>query len=48
MPSEFERLERALGHQFRDSSLLRQALTHRSFGQPNNERLEFLGDGILN
>lgn len=48
MPSEFERLERALGHQFRDASLLRQALTHRSFGQPNNERFEFLGDGILN
>lgn len=48
MSSEFERLERALGHHFRDSSLLRQALTHRSFGQPNNERLEFLGDGILN
>lgn len=48
MRSEFERLERALGHQFREPSLLRQALTHRSFGQPNNERLEFLGDGILN
>lgn len=48
MSSEFERLERALDHHFRDPSLLRQALTHRSFGQPNNERLEFLGDGILN
>lgn len=36
-----------LGHQFSDPSLLRTALTHRSFGTPNNERLEFLGDGIL-
>ena len=48
MRADFERLERALGYEFRDVSLLRQALTHRSFGQPNNERLEFLGDGILN
>lgn len=38
---------RKLGHQFSDPSLLRTALTHRSFGTPNNERLEFLGDGIL-
>lgn len=36
-----------LGHVFGDQSLLRTALTHRSFGVPNNERLEFLGDGIL-
>lgn len=36
-----------LGHNFSDQSLLRTALTHRSFGTPNNERLEFLGDGIL-
>jgi ribonuclease-3 len=36
-----------LGHQFADQKLLRTALTHRSFGTPNNERLEFLGDGIL-
>ncbi|TAH49322.1 MAG: ribonuclease III [Betaproteobacteria bacterium] len=43
-----ERLQRELGHSFRDVSVLRQALTHRSFGQPNNERLEFLGDSILN
>ncbi|MBY0579337.1 MAG: ribonuclease III [Burkholderiales bacterium] len=33
---------------FREKALLRQALTHRSFGAPNNERLEFLGDSILN
>ncbi|MDR2189150.1 MAG: ribonuclease III [Azonexus sp.] len=36
-----------LGHAFADPKLLRMALTHRSFGLPNNERLEFLGDGIL-
>jgi len=36
-----------LGHEFADPKLLRTALTHRSFGLPNNERLEFLGDGIL-
>lgn len=36
-----------LGHKFSDQQLLRTALTHRSFGTPNNERLEFLGDGIL-
>lgn len=36
-----------LDHQFSDPSLLKTALTHRSFGLPNNERLEFLGDGIL-
>ncbi len=38
---------RKLGHVFSDEALLRTALTHRSFGTPNNERLEFLGDGIL-
>ncbi len=37
-----------LGRRWRDPSLLRQALTHRSFGQPHNERLEFLGDSVLN
>jgi ribonuclease III len=36
-----------LGHKFSDPKLLKTALTHRSFGSPNNERLEFLGDGIL-
>ncbi|MCB1929056.1 MAG: ribonuclease III [Rhodocyclaceae bacterium] len=42
------RLQRALGHSFRNQELLREALTHRSFGTPHNERLEFLGDSILN
>lgn len=37
-----------IGYVFADKALLRQALTHRSFGVPNNERLEFLGDSVLN
>jgi len=37
-----------LGYQFKDPGLLRQALTHRSHSAPHNERLEFLGDGVLN
>jgi len=41
-------LEAALGHGFGRPELLRQALTHRSFGSPHNERLEFLGDSVLN
>ncbi len=36
------------GHSFRDPELLRLALTHRSAGRPNNERLEFLGDALVN
>lgn len=39
---------RQLGHEFARPELLRQALTHRSYGSPNNERLEFLGDSVLN
>jgi len=42
------RLEATLGHQFGNAGLLRQALTHRSHSSPNNERLEFLGDAVLN
>ncbi|MCW4454780.1 ribonuclease III [Flavobacterium sp. MXW15] len=37
-----------IGHPFRDPGLLAQALTHRSAGAPHNERLEFLGDSIVN
>lgn len=44
---DLERLQRRLGYRFRDPDLLRQALTHRSAGSRNNERLEFLGDAIL-
>ena len=36
------------GHAFRDAALLAQALTHRSAGSPHNERLEFLGDALVN
>ena len=40
-------LEERLAHRFADPRLLEQALTHRSQGPQNNERLEFLGDGVL-
>jgi len=43
----FQRGDR-IGHAFNDPGLLQQALTHRSAGTPNNERLEFLGDSIVN
>jgi ribonuclease-3 len=42
-----DRLQRRLGYQFRNIDLLARALTHRSAGPGNNERLEFLGDAIL-
>src|SRR5512147_999470 len=45
--SRFPALERRIGHRFASAALLEQALTHRSFGSPHNERLEFLGDGVL-
>lgn len=41
-------LQKKIGYVFNDCSLLFQALTHRSAGNPHNERLEFLGDSILN
>lgn len=41
-------LETRLGHTWRSRDLLAQALTHRSYGARNYERLEFLGDGVLN
>ena len=43
-----EALQARLQHRFADASLLSLALTHRSFGNPHNERLEFLGDSVLN
>lgn len=42
------RIARALGREFDNPALLREALTHRSAGAANNERLEFLGDALLN
>jgi len=47
-PQSLQRLQAALGHTFSRPELLLQALTHRSFGASNNERLEFLGDSVLN
>lgn len=41
-------LVRQLAYDFQDKQLLTQALTHRSHSVSNNERLEFLGDGVLN
>jgi ribonuclease-3 len=47
-PSESSsRLSRALGHEFENPDLLEAALTHRSAGAANNERLEFIGDAVL-
>jgi ribonuclease-3 len=40
-------LERALGYTFVDKNLLIRALSHKSVGSDNNERLEFLGDAVL-
>ena len=37
-----------LGYQFKDESLLAMVITHRSFSANNNERIEFLGDSLLN
>lgn len=48
MSAESKALALRLGVEFRDEALLLQALTHRSFGTPHNERLEFLGDAVLN
>ncbi len=46
--SPLDALASRLGHRFRDPSLLVQALTHRSFGATQNERLEFVGDAVVN
>lgn len=48
LPEGLAGLERRLGHKFANPELARQALTHRSHGTPHNERLEFLGDSLLN
>ena len=53
MSSSLEEFQKRLGHTFADGDLLRQALTHASFGHekrqrlPDNQRLEFLGDAVL-
>lgn len=43
-----DRLQAALGYTFAQRDLLRQAVTHRSHSASHNERLEFLGDGVVN
>jgi ribonuclease-3 len=47
-PAVLAALQQRLQHTFRDPALLAQALTHRSFSSEHNERLEFLGDSVLN
>ena len=47
MGADLVQLQTTLDYQFENSQLLKQALTHRSFGVDNNERLEFLGDALL-
>lgn len=47
MNADPRRLAQALGHRFTRDELLIQALTHRSAGASNNERLEFLGDALI-
>ncbi len=42
-----KKLMEALGYTFRDGALLRRALTHPSMGREDNQRLEFLGDAVL-
>lgn len=41
-------IQNKLGYHFKDTALLQQALTHRSYHAKNNERFEFVGDSILN
>lgn len=48
MISATAQLEQRLGYRFREPHYLQQALTHRSVGHVNNERLEFLGDALVN
>ena len=48
MTDGFLALQQRLQHQFSQSALLNQALTHRSFSSDHYERLEFLGDSVLN
>lgn len=47
MNRELASLEDQLGYHFKDTTLLRTALTHRSAASCNNERMEFLGDAVL-
>ncbi len=46
--NELTRLSKRIGHEFADASLAEEALTHGSAGRKNYERLEYLGDALLN
>ena len=46
--ARLQKLEQRINYQFSDQALLEQALTHRSHSAKHNERLEFLGDSVLN
>ena len=46
--SSLPALQKRLEHEFANPKLLAQALTHRSFSADHNERIEFLGDSVLN
>jgi ribonuclease-3 len=48
VPDAFAALQEKLQHRFNDPRLLQRAVTHRSFSAEHNERLEFLGDSVLN
>ena len=48
MDPRLDALQKRLGYTFAEQALLTRALTHRSFGADHNERLEFLGDAVLN
>lgn len=45
---DLQALQKRLEHEFSNPRLLQQALTHRSFSADHNERVEFLGDSVLN
>lgn len=45
---DLEGFSRSIGYRFSDIDLLLKALTHRSYGSAHNERLEFLGDSVVN
>jgi ribonuclease-3 len=47
MPYDFPAFQRRLGYSFKDVNLLKHALSHRSFCVQHNERLEFMGDAIV-
>ena len=49
MHKDYKELEKCLGYQFENKDLIIEALTHKSYKKVfNNERLEFLGDAVLN